>query len=115
MDLCVEMFGIAENANVSQYRHQQLYNHICKTAVSIPSNIAEGYERGSIAEFRKFLFIARGSCSELRTQLLIASRVDKRLEEKANTLINRCKCISAGLYKLIQYLNKKTGSIVEKK
>ena len=108
VDLCVELFGISENVQLTNYRDQQLFNHLCRTAVSIPSNIAEGYERGSLAEFRKFLYIARGSCSELKTQLLITGRVDKRLDEKANILIDRCKCISAGLYKLIQYLSKKS-------
>lgn len=43
-----------------------------KAAVSIASNIAEGKERETAAEFIRYLFIARGSAGELKTQLLIA-------------------------------------------
>ncbi|MCO5182465.1 MAG: four helix bundle protein [Anaerolineae bacterium] len=46
-----------------------------RAAVSIMSNIAEGQERGSSAEFHRFLLIAKGSCSELRSQLYIASDI----------------------------------------
>ena len=43
-----------------------------RSAISIPSNIAEGFSRGHTAEYRQFLRTALGSCSELETQLIIA-------------------------------------------
>ena len=52
-----------------------LRDQIQRAAVSIPSNIAEGYDRNSNKEFIQFFYIAKGSCSELRTQLYIASEV----------------------------------------
>ena len=46
-----------------------------RAAVSIPSNIAEGYCRSSTKEYIKFLYVAKGSNSELFTQLLLCERI----------------------------------------
>jgi four helix bundle protein len=46
-------------------------DQLTRSGLSIPSNIAEGYERDSDAEIAKFLTIAKGSAGELRTQILI--------------------------------------------
>ncbi len=50
-----------------------LVDQIRRAAVSIMSNIAEGFERGATAEFIQFLYVAKGSCGEVRAQLQIAT------------------------------------------
>jgi four helix bundle protein len=57
-----------------------LSSQITRAAVSIPSNIAEGYRRNNKAEYRHFCALALGSAAELETQLIIIQKVYKHLE-----------------------------------
>ena len=78
-----------------------LIAQIKRSVISIPSNIAEGFERHSNKEYIRYLYIAKGSCGELRTQLYIASKVEEIDNEKGNELVKKTKEISAMLQGLI--------------
>jgi len=80
-----------------------LKDQMSRAAISIASNVAEGAERGSKAEFVRFLNIAKGSAAELRTQLYISVRLGSIIsEEKATVLISEVKEISNMLQGLIK-------------
>lgn len=66
-----------------------------RAAVSIPSNIAEGYERGTVAEFRHFASIAKGSCGELRTQLYIVQAIKYLSKAEVEPLLTECTELSS--------------------
>jgi len=78
-------------------------DQIQRAAVSIPSNIAEGYERQTNKEFIQFLYIAKGSSGELQTQLYIAQKLNYLAKDKAIELIDKSKKISSMIYNLINY------------
>lgn len=79
-------------------------DQIRRCAVSIPSNIAEGYERKSNKEFIRYLFIAKGSAGELRTQLYLAKDLNYIDEKIFNELIKKSEDISKSLSGFIKYL-----------
>lgn len=98
--LAVEAYKItAKGALAKDYG---LKDQIQRSAVSIPSNIAEGYERNSNKDFIRFLMIAKGSIAELRTQLEIAMEIGFVDQKDYDAADNRCNMIGAMLTKLIK-------------
>lgn len=81
-------------------------DQLCRSAVSIASNIAEGAERGSPKEFVRFLRIAKGSAAELRTQLYIGVDIGYFQEEMGVNLVKETKEISSMLQGLIRSIER---------
>ena len=83
-----------------------LTNQLRRAAVSVPSNIAEGAARGSDADFLRFLYMSRGSLSEIETQLLIAENLSFINDfEETNNLIEQTFSQLGGLIRHLE--NKK--------
>jgi len=81
-----------------------LKDQIRRAAVSIPSNIAEGFEQNSDKAFAHSLTIAKGSSGELRTQLYIAAKLHYARGERARELVARAEEISKMVAGLIKHL-----------
>lgn len=78
---------------------------MCRSAISVASNIAEGYGRGSSQDYIRFLRIARGSLYEMDTQLLFALRLGYLAPDQHETLqseVDECGRILAGLIRSLE-------------
>ncbi len=103
MDLCYLVYETSEKFPKSEI--YGLTTQIRRCSVSIPSNIAEGQNRGSSKEFKQFLRIAYGSGAELETQLLIARKIGYIKSEDLNELLKRLVEVMKMLNVFIQKLN----------
>ena len=86
-----------------------LKDQIRRAAVSVMTNIAEGYERGTNKDFAKFLYIARGSAGEVRSLLYVALDQNYLNEDDFNKYHNLCRRCSAVIYGLIKHLRSHSG------
>lgn len=102
MDLSVECYKITQE---ERFRFEfAMINQMRKCAISVPSNIAEGFERKGNKEFIQFLFIAAGSLGELQTQLILCSKVDLLETERLQKLELDIETIKKMIYGMISYL-----------
>ena len=92
MDVAVDIYAVTRKRPFS--RDFRLCDQIQGAAVSVPSNIAEGFDRGTRAEFHRFLSIAKGSCAELRTQIHLARRIGYLDDTTASDLLERAEEVS---------------------
>jgi four helix bundle protein len=97
--LAVDVLSLVEPIKLYGLKDQMI-----RSCISIPSNIAEGADRDSNREFRRFLSFAKGSAGELRTQLYIGLKGGYFTEDQARPLITEVKEISAMIEGLRKHL-----------
>lgn len=105
IDFVLELYKVAETFPTDE--KFGLVSQLKRAAVSIPSNIAEGAQRQTKAEFVKFLFFAFGSCAEVETQLLLASKLNMISTDVHQELTEKLTIISKMIRKLILSLKQK--------
>jgi four helix bundle protein len=98
--LILEIYPSFVGCNDFSFRDQ-----IRRASVSIMNNIAEGYERKGNKEFRKFLYISKGSCGEVRSMLYLAKDLGYIDENVFEKLFEECVSISRMLFSLIKKLD----------
>jgi four helix bundle protein len=95
----VEIYKVFHDCKDYSFRDQ-----IRRASVSIMSNIAEGFERGTNNEFKHFLYIAKGSSAEVRSLLILALSVGYIPQNKFNELLSVAVDISRLISSLIKTL-----------
>jgi four helix bundle protein len=100
---CTSIYEIFEDC-----KKYSLKDQIERASLSVPSNIAEGHERNSKADFQRFLNIALGSNAELQTQLYIARKLNLTDQGAFQAAIHESKEISAMIRGLWKSIARKT-------
>jgi four helix bundle protein len=107
-DLAVKVYQVTKNEKVR--RDYGLVDQIRRASISISSNIAEGFERGSKKEFIQFLYFAKGSLGEVRSQLQICFELGYINKEGLNTLLSQTYDLSNQLGAFISSIKKRVRS-----
>jgi four helix bundle protein len=105
MDLAVEIYDVSK-----AFPREELYgltSQIRRSAVSIPSNIAEGNARETTRDYLRHLSITRGSLAEMETQTILSNRLGFLPEEDAASLLSRADEISRMLRGLQNQLKRR--------
>ena len=85
-------------------------DQITRSALSIPSNIAEGAERNSEKDFKRFLQYSKGSCGELRTQIYIGIEIGYIKKDKGDVWIKETKELSLMIGSFISKIKNRIKS-----
>ena len=96
MELIVEIYNLAKRLPKSEL--YSLSDQMRRSAISIPSNIAEGNGRNSQKEYIRFLSMARGSQYELETQLMICVRLGFLTEDDIDKPLSLCDECSGSVH-----------------
>lgn len=98
-DLAFDVYSAVKELKDCGFRDQ-----ICRAVISISNNIAEGFDRSSDADFKRFLYMALGSSSELRSMLYLAKKFNYISEEQFKSLFLKTDEVSKIIRGLIKSL-----------
>lgn len=102
IELAARVYELFRDCRDFSFRDQ-----IQRAAASVCNNIAEGYERDTNAEFIRFLFIAKGSCGEVRSQVHLACRVRLLNTEQSTPLVEETHRLSRRIARFIAVRREK--------
>ena len=105
LELVREIYRIS---NLPSFTDFSLKDQLRRAVISVISNIAEGFERGMKEVFIAFLFIAKGSCGEVRCQLYAAKDLGFITQQDFEKAFRLAKRVSALIYQLIESLKGST-------
>jgi len=101
-ELCKKLYPITRRG---EFKYDTRFvQQIRASAGSVMDNIAEGYERSGNKEFINFLYIAKGSCGELRSQILRANDAGYLTPEEYDDLYVECRRLSASIMNFVKEL-----------
>lgn len=98
-EIAVQIYAAFKNCKDYSFKDQ-----ITRAAVSISNNIAEGFDRSSHADFARFLYIALGSCNEVKSMVYLSLRLEYLSIESHNELLEKSNEISKIIRGLIKSL-----------
>lgn len=104
-DLALNVYQITKNQRFR--RDYSLADQIRRASIYVPSNIAEGFERGSRKELIEFLYIAKGSIGEVRSQLQVCRELGYLDEDDFASLLCSRPMISPSNWVLSSYPSEK--------
>ena len=102
--LTQEVYRLTKTGKFS--RDFGLRDQIQRAAISVMSNIAEGFERGGNQEFSQFLYVAKASCGEVRSQLYVALDQGYVTHDETEKLRQSFKRLSGMISNLITYMRQ---------
>ena len=111
--LCIKIRELAVSTALA--KDYALKDQVLRSSGSVMDNIAEGFERDGKKEFIQFLYIAKGSLGETRSQLCRCFDARYITEEQSNDLFNDCLNLSAKIKSFINYLSTSEFQGLKKK
>jgi len=101
-DLAVDIYSTFQSSKDYGFKDQ-----ICRAVVSISNNIAEGFDRNSNADFSRFLYFSIASCSEVKSMLHLANKLNYLTDEQKLSLLEKANEVSKIIRGLIKSLTTK--------